>query len=64
MMHKKELEFISSYITYRVYTCGFEWFDKLDKKEWSIDQVAMALCFLPFKKETWAKLIPKFPLPW
>jgi hypothetical protein len=53
---KKELEFISSYISYRAHTCGFEWFDKLDKIEWSIDQIAMALCFLPFKKETWDRV--------
>lgn len=53
---KKNSLFISSYINYKYYMHGMDWFDSLDKSKWNTEQTAFALSYLPFNKNTWDKV--------
>jgi hypothetical protein len=47
--------FISAYISKRRDREGWKWFDKLDKTNWQLQQIAMVLCALPFCHEAWER---------
>lgn len=49
----KNLELIASYSYFKHHNNGWQWFDSLDKSEWSNDQVALLLSIMPFEKNTW-----------
>lgn len=48
--------FLNGYIWSRHYNNGWSWVDKLDKTEWSTEQIGLFLSVLPFTNETWARV--------
>jgi hypothetical protein len=47
---------VSSFICQRFYLTGWEWFDNLDKSDWTLGQLGQFLAYLPFTKETWTRV--------
>ncbi|MEK7990762.1 MAG: hypothetical protein VSS52_007120 [Thiotrichaceae bacterium] len=48
--------FITSYVTGRYNSKGWEWVDSLDKTDWTQEQICHFLCCLPFGYETWERV--------
>ncbi|SFU19036.1 hypothetical protein SAMN05192562_11019 [Kosakonia arachidis] len=47
---------VSAFIWKRLYLKGWEWCDNLDKSNWAPGQLGQFLAYLPFNKETWARV--------
>ncbi|MFH1300166.1 MAG: hypothetical protein ABIK07_03825, partial [Planctomycetota bacterium] len=50
---KKHKALVSGFIWQQHFLKGWEWCDKLDKSDWTTEQVGQFLACLPFTKETW-----------
>lgn len=48
--------FISGYVWSRHYINGWSWADDLDKADWSAEQIALFLSYLPFTNEAWFRV--------
>lgn len=47
---------VGAFIWKRFYLKGWEWYDNLDKTDWTPEQLGQFLAYLPFNKETWARV--------
>ena len=47
--------FVSGFVWRRHYLKGWEWCDALDKSDWTTEQIAQFLAYLPFSSETWSR---------
>ncbi|EFN5706707.1 hypothetical protein HLX12_003730 [Escherichia coli] len=47
---------VSAFIWKRFYLKGWEWFDNLDKADWTPEQLGQFFAYLPFNKETWTRV--------
>lgn len=56
---KKIKEFIGSFLWRKYYVKGWEWVDKLISQNWSKNQIAIFLTYLPFILETWNRASEK-----
>ncbi|MEN8132388.1 MAG: hypothetical protein ABFS45_19860 [Pseudomonadota bacterium] len=57
VIENQQLEkFIGSYVWSRQSRLGWVWVDELDKKDWSVSQVAHLLSDLPFTDEAWKRV--------
>lgn len=48
-------QFANGFLLGRFYTKNWQWVDHLDMDEWTIDQKAALLAYLPFNSETWLR---------
>jgi hypothetical protein len=54
---KREIiDFLSGYIWSRHRSNGWTWVDTIDKKSWSVLQLAKFFCYLPFSNENWERV--------
>ncbi|VVQ14208.1 hypothetical protein PS925_03877 [Pseudomonas fluorescens] len=49
----KRREFVSSFIWRRYHLKGWGWCDDIDKSNWTIEQLAQFLAYLPFSESAW-----------
>lgn len=52
----KHKALISAFIWQCFYLKGWEWFDNLDKSDWTLGQLGQFLAYLPFNRETWTRV--------
>nr|WP_315447012.1 hypothetical protein [uncultured Pseudomonas sp.] len=49
----KHREFVSSFIWRRYHLKGWDWCDDIDKSNWTTEQLAQFLAYLPFSESAW-----------
>jgi len=53
MSDHKRWSFVTAYAWRRRYMGDWHWFDNIDKTGWSLQQIALLLCALPFEQNAW-----------
>lgn len=55
LLESEDKFFVSSFVWRRHYLKGWEWCDAFDKSDWTSEQIAQFLAFLPFTQGTWCR---------